>query len=126
RDVHLQAPIVWIGMSWIAAGLLLAPLIGKREPKGQRLPVDLILGVLAIIVAGALIGDYLGVMGVVKHRWFWLGNQGLSYLELGRLWQILFFIGLLVWSLVLLRAFLPTLTSLVKEGRLFLSLFRIE
>jgi len=126
RDVHLQAPIVWIGMSWIAAGLFLAPLIGKREPKGQRLLVDLIFWVLVIIVAGALIGDYLGVMGVVKHRWFWLGNQGLSYLELGRLWQILFFIGLLVWSLVLLRAFLPTLTSLVKEGRLFLSLFRIE
>jgi nitric oxide reductase subunit B len=65
-------------------------------------------------------------MGVVKHRWFWLGNQGLSYLELGRLWQILFFVGLLVWSLVLLRAFLPTLTSLVKQGRSFTSLFRIE
>lgn len=126
RDVHLQAPIVWIGMSWIGAGLFLAPLIGKREPKGQRFLVDLIFWVLVVIVAGALIGDYLGVMGLVKHRWFWLGNQGLSYLELGRLWQILFFIGLLVWSLVLLRAFLPTLKSLVKEGRSFMSLFRIE
>jgi nitric oxide reductase subunit B len=126
RDVHLQAPIVWIGMSWIGAGLFLAPLIGKREPKGQRFLVDLIFWVLVMIVAGALIGDYLGVMGLVKHRWFWLGNQGLSYLELGRFWQILFFIGLLVWSLVLLRAFLPTLTSLVKHGRSFMSLFRIE
>jgi len=126
RDVHLQAPIVWIGMSWIGAGLFLAPLIGKREPKGQRFLVNLIFWVLVIIVAGALIGDYLGVMGVVKQHWFWLGNQGLSYLELGRLWQILFFVGLLVWSLVLLRAFLPTLASLVKEGRSFLSLFRIE
>ena len=126
RAVHLQAPIVWIGMSWIGAGLFLAPLIGKREPKGQRFLVNLIFWVLVVIVAGALLGDYLGVMGVVKHRWFWLGNQGLSYLELGRLWQILFFIGLLVWSLVLLRAFLPTLTSLVKGGRSFLSLFRIE
>jgi len=35
RAVHLQAPIVWIGMSWIGAGLFLAPLIGKREPKGS-------------------------------------------------------------------------------------------
>ncbi|HJR33035.1 MAG TPA: cbb3-type cytochrome c oxidase subunit I, partial [Pseudomonas sp.] len=126
RAVHLQAPIVWIGVSWIGAGLFLAPLIGKREPKGQRFLVNLIFWVLVVIVAGALVGDYLGVMGVVKQRWFWLGNQGLSYLELGRLWQILFFIGLLVWSLVLLRAFLPTLMSLVKQGRSFLSLFRIE
>lgn len=126
RSVHLQAPIVWIGVSWIGAGLFLAPLIGKGEPKGQRLLVNLIFWVLVVIVAGALIGDYLGVMGLVDHRWFWLGNQGLSYLELGRFWQILFFVGLLVWSLVLLRAFLPTLKSLVKEGGSFYSLFRIE
>ncbi|MEO7051459.1 MAG: cbb3-type cytochrome c oxidase subunit I, partial [Rhodanobacter sp.] len=126
RDVHLQAPIVWIGMSWIGAGLFLAPLIGKREPAGQRLLVNLIFWVLVIIVAGALIGDYLGVMGVIHKHWFWLGNQGLSYLELGRLWQILFFVGLLVWSLVLLRAFWPTLKALFKEHRSLFSLFRIE
>ncbi|HET7610406.1 MAG TPA: cbb3-type cytochrome c oxidase subunit I [Rhodanobacteraceae bacterium] len=77
-------------------------------------------------MAGALIGDYLGVMGWVDRRWFWVGNQGLSYLELGRLWQILFFIGLLVWSLVLLRAFMPTLKDIVTQGRSFFSLFRIE
>ena len=126
RDVHLQAPIVWIGMSWIGAGLFLAPLIGKHEPAGQRLLVNLIFWVLVIIVVGALIGDYLGVMGVIGKHWFWLGNQGLSYLELGRLWQILFFVGLLVWSLVLLRAFWPTLKALFKEHRSLLSLFRIE
>jgi nitric oxide reductase subunit B len=126
RDVHLQAPIVWIGMSWIGAGLFLAPLIGRREPKGQRLLVDAIFWVLVVIVAGALIGDYLGVMGWMDRRWFWVGNQGLSYLELGRLWQILFFIGLLVWSLVLLRAFMPTLKDIVTQGRSFFSLFRIE
>lgn len=126
RDVHLQAPIVWIGMSWIGAALFLAPLIGKREPTGQRLLVNLIFWVLVIIVAGALIGDYLGVMGVIHKHWFWLGNQGLSYLELGRLWQILFFVGLLVWSMVLLRAFWPTLKALFKEHCSLFSLFRIE
>ncbi|MDE2317494.1 MAG: hypothetical protein KGK06_13890, partial [Xanthomonadaceae bacterium] len=34
RSLHLQAPIVWIGVSWIGAGLFLAPIIGKREPAG--------------------------------------------------------------------------------------------
>jgi nitric oxide reductase subunit B len=126
RDVHLQAPIVWIGMSWIGAGLFLAPLIGKREPGGQRLLVNLIFWVLVVIVAGALLGDYLGIMGAVGKHWFWFGNQGLSYLELGRFWQILFFVGLMVWSLVLLRAFWPTLKALFKQGGSLYSLFRIE
>lgn len=126
RSVHLQAPIVWIGVSWIGAGLFLAPLIGKREPTGQRLLVNLIFWVLVVIVAGALIGNYLGVMGLVDKHWFWFGNQGLSYLELGRFWQILFFVGLLVWSLVLLRAFWPTLRSLFMESRSLYGLFRIE
>lgn len=127
RSVHVQAPIVWIGVSWIGAGLFLAPLIGGREPKGQRLLVNLIFWVLVVIVAGALIGNYLGVMGVIDKNWFWFGNQGLSYLELGRFWQIGFFIGLIVWCLTLLRAFWPTLMSLAKQGGgSIYGLFRIE
>ena len=52
-----------------------------------------------MIVAGALIGDWLGIMGYMERGWFWFGNQGLSYIQLGRFWQIGFFVGLLVWSL---------------------------
>ena len=127
RSVHLQAPIVWIGVSWIGAGLFLAPLIGKREPAGQRGLVNLIFWVLVVIVVGALVGDYLGIMGMVGKHWFWFGNQGLSYLEIGRFWQILFFVGLAVWCLVLLRAFLPTLRSLFRQsGGSILGAFRIE
>ncbi|MDE2609990.1 MAG: cbb3-type cytochrome c oxidase subunit I [Burkholderiales bacterium] len=127
RSVHLQAPIVWIGVSWIGAGLFLAPLIGKREPAGQRTLVNLIFWVLVVIVAGALIGDYLGIVGVIDKNWFWFGNQGLSYLEIGRFWQILFFVGLAVWCLVLLRAFWPTLASLFRQsGGSLYALFRIE
>ncbi|MEX3840083.1 nitric-oxide reductase large subunit [Paraburkholderia sp. BR10882] len=127
RSVHLQAPIVWIGVSWIAGGLFLAPLIGKREPAGQRAMVNLIFWVLVLIVAGALIGDYLGVMGIIRAHWFWFGNQGLSYLELGRFWQVLFFVGLAVWCLVLLRAFWPTLKALFRQsGGTLYGLFRIE
>jgi nitric oxide reductase subunit B len=127
RSVHLQAPIIWIGVSWIGAGLFLAPLIGGREPAGQKLLVNLIFWVLVTIVAGALIGDYLGVMGLIDKNWFWFGNQGLSYLELGRFWQISFFIGLAVWCMVLLRAFWPTLKALFKQGGGSLyGLFRIE
>lgn len=125
RDLHVQSPIVWIGVAWIAAALFLAPAIGGREPRGQSTLVNLLFWVTLAIVAGAFIGDYLGIKGLVQAGWFWVGNQGLEYLELGRLWQILFFVGLVAWSLILLRAMWPTLLRLVKGGSFF-GLFRSE
>ncbi|MDE1918889.1 MAG: cbb3-type cytochrome c oxidase subunit I [Sphingomonadales bacterium] len=109
RDVHIQAPIVWIGLSWIGTALFLAPAIaGGREAKGQHLLVDFLFWVTLAVVAGALIGDYLGIMGVIDQSWFWFGNQGLSYIQLGRFWQIGFFIGLALWSFLVMRALWPT------------------
>lgn len=109
RDVHIQAPIVWIALSWIGAALFLAPAIaGGKEAKGQLLLVDLLFWVTLLIVAGALTGDYLGIKGVIDQGWFWFGNQGLSYIQLGRFWQMGFFIGLALWSLLVMRALWPT------------------
>ncbi|MGH6969532.1 MAG: cbb3-type cytochrome c oxidase subunit I, partial [Stellaceae bacterium] len=109
RDVHIQAPIVWIGLAWIGAWLFLAPAIaGGQEAKGQRILVDVLFWVTLLVVAGALIGDYLGIMGVIERGWFWFGNQGLSYIQLGRFWQIGFFLGLAFWSLLVMRALWPS------------------
>jgi nitric oxide reductase subunit B len=119
RSIHIQAPIVWIGLSWIGAGLFLAPAISSREPRGQGPLVDLLFGATVIIVAGALIGDYLGIMGVIQRGWFWFGNQGLSYLELGRFWQIGFFIGLAFWSLLVLRGLWPSWDTFKQATREF-------
>ncbi len=45
RDVHIQAPIVWIGLSWIGAALFLAPAIaGGQEAKDQHWLVDFLSG----------------------------------------------------------------------------------
>ena len=118
RSVHLQAPIVWIGVAWIGAALFLAPMIGGREPKGQGKLVDLLFWVTLLVVAGALSGDYMGIKGWIDQNWFWFGNQGLSYLELGRFWQIGFFIGLAAWSVLVLRAMWPGLRALRGKVRL--------
>lgn len=125
RDVHVQAPVIWIGLSWIAAALFLAPHIGGREPAGQRVLVNLFFAVVCLITVGALVGDYLGIKGLAGSAWFWIGNQGLEYLQLGRFWQILFFVGLLGWSLIMLRTMWPTLVSLLRIPNLF-SAFRAE
>jgi nitric oxide reductase subunit B len=120
RDVHIQTPIVWIGVAWISAGLFLAPAIaGGQEARGQGLLVDLLFWVTLVIVAGALTGNWLGIMGYIDRSWFWFGNQGLSYIQLGRFWQIGFFIGLITWSGLMFRALWPTPAALRDATRQF-------
>ncbi len=120
RSVHIQAPIIWIGVAWIGAGLFLAPaMAGGREARGQKLLVDLLFWATVVIVAGALIGNWLGIMGYIDRGWFWFGNQGLSYLQLGRFWQIGFFLGLIMWSVLVFRALWPTAAMLRQATRQF-------
>jgi nitric oxide reductase subunit B len=119
RDVHTQTPIVWIGLSWIGAALFLAPAISGEDPKSQALLVDALFWVTLFVVAGALVGDYFGVMGYVDKGWFWFGNQGLSYIQLGRAWQIGFFAGLSIWSVLVMRALWPSMASLAAATRQF-------
>jgi nitric oxide reductase subunit B len=108
RSVHLQAPLIWIAFSWIGSGLFLAPVISGREARRQGLLVDILFYASLVVVVGALLGNYLGIMGVLDASWFWFGNQGLSYLELGRFWQIAFFGALVMWSWLVCRAFWPS------------------
>jgi nitric oxide reductase subunit B len=121
RDVHIQAPIVWIALSWIGAALFLGPAISGGEPRGQAFLADLLFWVTLVIVVGALAGNYLGIMGYIGNGWFWFGNQGLSYIQLGRAWQIGFFTGLAIWSVLVFRALWPTRITLVQATRQFWS-----
>jgi nitric oxide reductase subunit B len=47
-------------------------------------------------------------MGLIDRGWFWFGNQGLSYLQLGRFWQIAFFAAPIMWSWLIARALWPS------------------
>lgn len=108
RDVHIQTPIVWIALSWISSAVFLASIISKKEAKWQGFFVDLLFWVTLFVVVGAIVGDYLGIMGFVNKSWFWIGNQGLSYIQLGRLWQMGFCAGLFLWSFIIFRGIWPT------------------
>lgn len=121
RDVHIQSALVWILFSWIGTGLFLAPTISGTEAKGQGKMADLLFWTSIIVVIGLLAGDYLGIMGFIRQGWFWFGNQGLAYLELGRFWQIIFFVGLATWCVLMARALWPTPTLLRGSLRNFVN-----
>ena len=122
RTWHLQIGIFWIATAWLATGLYIAPAVGGREPKGQRAGVNILFGALILVVAGSLTGEWLGIKQKLGKMWFWLGAQGYEYVDLGRLWQILLFGGLLFWLALMLRAIWPALREKTAD-RSLLTLF---
>jgi nitric oxide reductase subunit B len=110
RTVHTQVGIFWIATAWLATGLYIAPLLSGHEPKLQKLGVDVLFWALIAIVVGSTATGWLGTLqrrGVDFS--FWIGNQGLEYTSMGRVWQILLFVGLLFWLFLLGRALWPAL-----------------
>ncbi len=112
RTVHTQVGIFWIATAWLATGLYIAPLLSGREPRFQKLGVDVLFWALIAIVVGS---TATGWFGSLEHAGadfsFWIGNQGLEYTSMGRIWQILLFVGLLFWLLLLGRALWPALKT---------------
>ena len=110
RTIHTQVGIFWIATAWLATGLYVAPLLSGREPRFQKLGVDVLFYALVFVVLGSTVTGWLGTL---QHRGvdfsFWLGNQGLEFTSMGRVWQVLLFIGLLLWVFLLGRALWPAL-----------------
>jgi nitric oxide reductase subunit B len=112
RTVHTQVGVFWIATAWLATGLYVGPLLGGREPKLQKLGVDALFWALVAIVVGSTVTGWLGTLQRRGADFsFWLGNQGLEYTSMGRVWQILLFVGLLFWVFLLGRALWPALTK---------------
>lgn len=108
RTWHIQTALFWIATAFLAAGLFLAPIInGGKDPKYQKLGVNFLFLALLIVVIGSFAGNYFAIAnpspGALS---FWFGIQGYEYIDLGRFWQILLFVGLLVWLALMLRAVL--------------------
>ena len=110
RTWHIQTAMFWIATAFLAAGLFIAPAIGGREPRFQRLGVNLLFGALLVVVAGSLAGEYFAIHQKLPLEWsFWVGHQGYEYVDLGRVWQIALFAGLAIWLTLMLRALWPAL-----------------
>jgi nitric oxide reductase subunit B len=108
RTWHVQLAIFWVATSFVAAGIFLAPMIARREPRHQNKLAFGLLGALAVVVFGTLIGSYLALHGTTSN---WFGLQGLEYLDLARFWQILLTVGLVAWVYMLWRVLRSRLAS---------------
>ncbi len=125
RTWHLQLAILWIATSWLATGLYVGPAVSGHEPKFQRLGVNVLFVALVLVVGGSLAGEWLGIQQKLGNLWFWFGSQGFEYIDLGRFWQILLFIGLVLWLVLMVRALKPALLR-KSEDRSLLSLFLVS
>jgi nitric oxide reductase subunit B len=124
RTWHIQTGLFWIATAWLAAGLFIGPLVSGVEPKGQKLGVNALFLALLVVVAGSLTGEWLTIKGKLtgSASFFW-GHQGYEYVDLGRIWQILLFVGLLFWFFLVVRSVRPALSSGSKEQRQLLWVF---
>ncbi|HET7739175.1 MAG TPA: cbb3-type cytochrome c oxidase subunit I, partial [Mycobacterium sp.] len=104
RTWHVQLSLLWVATSFLAAGIFLVPMISKRrDPKGQGALTYTLLVALVVVVVGSLLGELAGIRGLFGDVWSWFGMQGFEYLDLGKFWQILLSIGMLLWVVILWR-----------------------
>lgn len=101
RIWHLQSAIFWIATAYAAAALFLGRTLRKDEPRGFAIWVHILFVAFLAVIALSMLGEWAGIAGWFGKWWFWFGNQGWEFLEIGRFWQILLIVGLLAWFGVL-------------------------
>ena len=107
---HIDLGILWIAATWLGAGLFLPPLLTGHEPKHQSTLVDGLLGAIVVVTVGGLGGIWLGANGYLDGPLWWLlGNEGLEYLEVGKLWQVGLLLGFGLWAALSVRGLKPLL-----------------
>ncbi|MDR6998126.1 cbb3-type cytochrome c oxidase subunit I [Neobacillus niacini] len=123
KGYHLQLAIFWIATAWLGMGIYVAPLVGGFEPKKQGLLVDILFWALVVLVGGSMVGEWLGANGYLGNEWFLLGHAGWEYIELGRVWQIILIVGMLIWLFIVYRGIKAGLKKESDKGGLIHLLF---
>ena len=125
RTWHVQLAVLWIATAWLGAGLYLAPLILRREPRLQAFGANFLWLALIIAVIGSLVGEWATITGRMTDPTvvYWFGHQGYEFLDMGRFWQLLIFVGLLLWLGLMARCVIPTIQENRPDKHLVLLLF---
>jgi nitric oxide reductase subunit B len=103
RTWHVQLSLFWTAASFLAAGIFLAPYISGREPRKQSLLAYGLLGAVALVVAGSMLGEALSIFGADWAEGSPLWDQQWEYLDLPRVWQALLTVGMFLWIAIIYR-----------------------
>ncbi|MEO5811030.1 MAG: cbb3-type cytochrome c oxidase subunit I [Rhodanobacter sp.] len=103
RTWHLQSAIFWIATAYVAAALFLGRTLRRQddEPHGLATWTHLLFGAFVAVIGLSMLGEWAGMSQLLGKWWFWFGDQGWEYLEIGRFWQYLLVLGLFVWFALL-------------------------
>jgi nitric oxide reductase subunit B len=107
RTWHLQTAIFWIATAYVAAALFIGRSLRRDEPKGFQLAINLLFAAFVLVIGCSLLGEWAGMTGLLGRWWFYFGNQGWEYLEIGRFWQYLLVAGLFGWFALLVYVVQP-------------------
>ena len=119
RTWHVQIAIFWIASAWLATGLYIAPSLSGKDPKFQKLGVNILFIALLIVVAGSLAGQWFGVMqrmGLVEN--FWFGHQ-VTNMSTGKILAIAACCGLF-WFTLMIRPIIPIISKGTNERGLLI------
>lgn len=105
RTWHVQLALFFVSAAFLAMGIFITPMIAGREPKHQDKLAIALFAAVVVVVVGSLAGEALSYKDVITRQgpWFWLGSQGWEYLDLGRLWQLLLTLGMVIWVAIIYR-----------------------
>lgn len=122
RTWHIQSAIFWIATAFLSAGLFLVPIVnGGKDPKYQKLGVDILFFALLAVVLCSFTGQFLAIHGWMPRSInFWFGHQGYEFVEIGRFWQILLYVGLIFWLFLMLRCIRSALCAKGDKSLLWL------
>ncbi|MYN15329.1 nitric-oxide reductase large subunit [Rugamonas sp. FT107W] len=120
RTWHLQMAIFWIATAYVAAALFLGRSLRSDEPRWLAGAIHVLFAAFALVIGGSLLGEWLGIAQLLGRWWFWFGDQGWEYLELGRVWQYLLVAGLLGWFGLLWTLVRPAQPAVRPIVRMFL------
>ncbi len=107
RAEHLNLGVLWILCGFIGTILFIGPLLSNRELAAPALIKFLFFAIIAVTIwnAGTQVLAETGTAG------WWLGQpwlqQGLEYLEMGRIAGIVVLVGFFILMYVVLRTFPP-------------------
>ena len=102
RSAHVDLGVVWIVGMWMASALFVAPFLGGSERPWLRMGTHLLTAIIALSVLGSLLGIYLATRNLIGSSWFWIGTEGMEYVDMGRVWKIGIASAFVLWILLML------------------------